>query len=333
MGAKDGGKCSDGLGGAPGTESFAVSRPDGRQDAKPRRWHERTSVTLCVAAGLVLVAFGFVHVITGVVSPLGLPLDFAWKQSFGYRETFVDARTIQALPYLAAKTRYPLSCEALQRRGYLPSGREFEAHWVGRRRENMRRWQAQFAGSLDRPPRPWQDRLRSEPLVVPAAAEDAGEYNRRGIVLAWDGRYEEAIAQFSRAIQRNPVFVDACYNRALVYVAIGNLGPAVSDFGRVIEIVPQGVEGYESRGRLHLEMGRYDEAISDFERVIELDSRHAEAHFLRALACYAKGQYDKAWESVERLQRLGCAVPAGFVTALHDASGPGGLRRKGPVRR
>lgn len=333
MGAKDGGKCSDGLGGTPGTESFAASRPDGRQDAKPRRWHERTLVTLCVAAGLVLVAFRFVHVITGVVSPLGLPLDFAWKQSFGYRETFIDAGTIQALPYLAAKIRCPLGCEVLQRRGYLPSGRGFEARWVGRRREDMRRWQAQFAGSLGGPPRPWQDRLRGESVVPPGAAGDAGACNHKGIALVQEGRYEEAIAQFSRAIQRNPEFVDACHNRALVYLAIGNLGPAVSDFGRVIEIVPQAAEGYADRGRLHLEMSRYDEAVSDFERVIELDSRHAEAHFLRALASYAKGQCDRAWESVERLQRLGCAVPAGFVTALHDASGPGGLRRRGPVRR
>jgi len=204
---------------------------------------------------------------------------------------------------------------------------------MGRRREDLRRWQAQFAGSLDGPPRSWEDRLRSEPLVPPAAAEDAGTCNHRGITLAREGRYEEAIAQFSRAIQRNPAFVDACHNRALVYVAIGNLGQAVSDFSRVIEIAPQGAEGYENRGRLHLEMSRYDEAISDFELAIEIDSRRAEMHFLRALACYAQGQYDKAWESVERLQALGRAVPAGFVTALHDASGPGGLRRRDSVRR
>ena len=101
----------------------------------------------------------------------------------------------------------------------------------------------------------------------------------------------------------------------------------------MIRIDPQGVEGYESRGRLHLEMGRYVEAISDFEQVIAIDLRHAEAYFLRAVACYAGGQYDKAWESVERLQTLGCAVPTGFVTALHDASGGDALRRKSPARR
>ncbi len=333
MSAKDGGKCSGGLDGAPSADDGIASRPKARKDARPRRWYERTSVTLCVGTALVLAAFGFVHVITGVVSPLGLPFDLTPKQSFGYRETFVDAGAIRALPYLAAKTRYPLGCAALQRKGYLPSGREFEAHVMGRQREDLRRWQAQFTGSLDGAQRPWQDRLRGELLVVPATAANAATCNHRGIALAKEGRYEEAIAWFSRAIQRDPVFADACHNRALVYVAIGNFGQAVSDFGGVIRIDPQGVEGYESRGRLHLEMGRYVEAISDFEQVIAIDLRRAEAYFLRAVACYAGGQYDKAWESVERLQTLGCAVPTGFVTALHDASGGDALRRKSPARR
>ena len=53
---------------------------------KQKKWHERTSVTLCVAAGLVIVGFGFIHVITGVVSPYDLPFDVVLKESFGYRE-------------------------------------------------------------------------------------------------------------------------------------------------------------------------------------------------------------------------------------------------------
>jgi tetratricopeptide (TPR) repeat protein len=326
-------KQDEGLNDAAQTSAPSGSRSDVGKEAKPKRWYERTSVTLCVAAAMILVAFGFVHVITGVVSPLGLPFDLAWKESFGYRETLVDAETIQALPYLAAKIRYPLGCKALQRRDYLPSGREFEAHAMGRQRESLRQWQAEFEGSLDTPQRPWQDRLQGERLVAPNGPEDANACNQRGIAFAREGQYEAAIAQFSRAIQRNPVFVEACHNRALVYVAIGNLGQGVSDFSRVIQIEPEGVKGYENRGRLHLEMSHYEQAISDFEKIVEIDPRHAEAHFLRALACYAKGQYEKAWEGVEKLQSLGLAVPAGFVIALHEASGLSTSRRTGSVRR
>lgn len=308
----------------PGTtEAGPADGPPSRARKSPRRkrWYERTSVTLCVAAGMVVIAFGFIHVITGVVSPLNLPVDFVWKESFGYRETFVNANKIQRLPYLAAKIKYPLGCKALQRRDYLPSGREFEAREMGQQRENLRHWQAQFEGSLERPQRAWQDELRGKLQAASASPEEPNACNDRGMAFAREGRYEAAIAEFSRAIQRNPVFVEAFHNRALVYVAIGNLGQGVSDLSVMVEIRPECADGYDRRGRLYLAMGQYDQAIADFGKVVEIDSQRVDAYFLRALACYVKGRYEEAWEDLDRLQVLGRAVPAGFVMALHRASG------------
>ena len=43
----------------------------------PKKWYQRTSVTLCFTAIIIIVAFGFVHIITGVTSPIGLPFDLA----------------------------------------------------------------------------------------------------------------------------------------------------------------------------------------------------------------------------------------------------------------
>ena len=91
---------------------------EGGKVKKRKKWHERTSVTLCIAAGLIIIGFGFIHVITGVVSPYDLPFDIVLKESFGYRETFINAEKIIALPYSAAKIKYPISCKALQSRHY-----------------------------------------------------------------------------------------------------------------------------------------------------------------------------------------------------------------------
>lgn len=333
MARKEREKHQDGLSDAAEACPPGASRSDARKRDRPRRWYERTSVTLFVAVAMVVVALGFVHVITGVVSPLNLPVDFVWKESFGYRETFVNAAKIQALPYLAAKIRYPLGCKALQRRDYLPSGRDFEARQMGRRRENLIRWQSEFERSLPQPERPWPDRLRGDLQSPAIGPQDANACNQRGIALATGGRYEAAIAEFSRAIQRNPAFADACINRAQVYHAIGNLGQAVSDFTRVIQLQPECAEAYNQRGRLHLAMGQYNEAVSDFEKVVAIDPRCAEAHFLLALACYARGTYSLAWDSLDRIEALGRAVPAQFVAALHEASGHGDPRRRASIPR
>jgi len=293
----------------------------GRTAKKPKKWHERTSVTLCVAAGLIIVGFGFIHVITGVVSPFDLPFDIVLKESFGYRETFINARKIISLPYTAAKNKYPLSCKALQSRNYIESGSVFETRMTRHLRENMKTWQAEFERSLNKSQRQWQNKLRGQTPGIEADPEDPNACNNRGIASAREGMYEAAIAQFTRAFQRNPVFAEAYYNRGLVDLAIGQLGQAISDFSKAVQIKQGFIEGYESRGPIYVAMSQYDQAILDFTKVIENDPDSAETYFRRSLACYANGQYDRAWEDVRKIQSLGLPVPSEFLTLLRAASG------------
>lgn len=293
----------------------------GRMAKKRKKWHERTSVTLCVAAGLIIVGFGFIHVITGVVSSYNLPFDIVLKESFGYRETFINARKIISLPYTAAKIKYPLSCKVLQNRNYIESGRVFETRVTRNLRENMKTWQAEFERALNKPERQWQDKLMGQTPGIEIDPEDPNAYNNRGIVSAIEGQYEAAIAQFTRAFHRNPVFAEAYYNRGLVDLAIGQLGQAISDFTKAVEIKPGFAECYSSRGAIYVAMRQYDQAIIDFTKVIENDPDSAETYFRRSLACYANGQYDKAWEDVRKIQSLGLPVPPEFLTLLRAASG------------
>ncbi|MFH1718411.1 MAG: tetratricopeptide repeat protein [Planctomycetota bacterium] len=306
-----------------------------RRKSKQKKWHERTSVTLSVAAVLVFAASGFIHVIMGVVSsfdlPFDVPFDIVRKESFGYSETFVDAGKIRALPYLAAKIKYPLGCKALQRAQHMESGKVFETRMMNDLRRDMKKWQAQFDASLNKsPPRageqPWQDKLRGQTAVPETSpplgtGEDANACNSRGIASARAGEYEAAISNFTRAQQKDPAFADAWYNRALVYLAIGQLGQAISDFTKVVEIEPRFTEGYINRGLIYMGMNQYDSAVSDFTRAIEIDPTLSEVYFRRSLVCYAKGEYDRAWEDVERIQSLGLSVPPEFLQLLRIVSG------------
>ncbi|HUV65563.1 MAG TPA: tetratricopeptide repeat protein [Sedimentisphaerales bacterium] len=288
---------------------------------RQKKWHERTSVTLCVAGGLGVIALGFVHIITGVMSPYGLPFDIVRKDAFGYSETFVDARKIGALPYLIARQRYPLGCIALQKADYMPSGNVFETRTVRHLREDMSQWQAEFERAFNRPQQPWQGQLRGKIQILQTDPSDPNACNNRGIDAAGNAQYETAIAEFTRAVRRNPAFADAYYNRALVYAALGQLGQAVSDLTIVIEVKPEFAEAYRNRGLLQATMNQYDQAISDFTKVIELDPVSGEMYMRRSLALYARGHYEKAWEDVRNIQSLGLPVPAGFLESLRAASG------------
>ena len=287
---------------------------------KPKKWHEKTSVTLCIAATLAVIGLGFIHIITGVVSPFELPFDFALKESFGYRETFVNARKIEAIPYAAAKIKYPRGCKALQQKGYLESGKVFETRAVNRLKEDMKRWQAEFEGMLGKARQRWQERLEGQVRAAGLDPEDAATYNNRGIASANAGQYETAISNFTRASQRNPVLAEAYFNRGLVYVAIGQLGQAVSDFGKAVEIKPGFVDSYVERGLIHATMGRHDQAVADFTKAVEIDPALAEIYLRRSLVCCDKGEYDQAWKDVHNIEGLGLKVPAGYLVYLRAAS-------------
>jgi tetratricopeptide (TPR) repeat protein len=287
-----------------------------------KRWYERTSVTLCVAAALVVIGFGFIHVITGVTSPYELPFDVVLKGRFGYRETWVRAQRIQVLPHVVAARQYPRGVQALQRAGYLPSGPEFEARVMAEQRENMQRWQAEFEAALGRSERPWQDQLQTQDPNPPPDPEDARACNLRGVAFARQGNYQAALAEFTRAIRRDPTCVDAFWNRALVCAALGNLGPAASDLAKVVEIRPTDVEAYLRQARLHAAISKHDEAIADLAKALEIDPQCAEAYFQRSLIHYARGAYEEALADARQLQGLHLPVPAGLLEALRATSGP-----------
>jgi tetratricopeptide (TPR) repeat protein len=287
---------------------------------KQKKWHERTSVTLCVAAVIIIIGFGFIHIITGVVSPFHLPFDITYKESFGYRETFINAGKITSMPYVAAKLKYPISCKILQKLEYFESSNVFETKMHELLRRTMKKWQAEFEETLNKPQQQWQDQLRGNIESIEKTTITAEAYNNRGINAANEGQYETAISEFTRAFKKNPAYADAYYNRGLVYITIGQLGPAISDFTQTIEINPELIDAYAKRGNIHVTMNQYDQAISDFTKVLEIDPNCTEVYFKRAIVCFAKGQCDRAWEDVNKIQNMGLSVPSGFLMNLRRAS-------------
>ena len=87
-----------------------------------KRWREAAVVALLAAMVTVFIGFGFIHIITG--TNLSYP-DVIKKDSFGYSETFINIDTITSMPWLFAKSTYPIGCKVLQKNGYIESNESF----------------------------------------------------------------------------------------------------------------------------------------------------------------------------------------------------------------
>ncbi|MDA1220209.1 MAG: tetratricopeptide repeat protein [Chloroflexi bacterium] len=96
---------------------------------------------------------------------------------------------------------------------------------------------------------------------------------------------------------RQPRFSDSYYLRGTLFLDQGKLEQANADFSQAIDREPADPYYLNSRGTALFEMGDYANSIQDFERVTGIEPTKAKAHYNRGLAYYQLGLYRVAGES------------------------------------
>lgn len=159
-------------------------------------------------------------------------------------------------------------------------------------------------------------------VAVPSAqAETAEEYYKSGLNYGEQGKMPEAIAAFSKAIEKNLTFAKAYNNRGVVYYKQGDLTHAIFDFVGAIEIDPNYLDAYCNLGLVYGRQGNFPRAVFDLTKAIEISPKYARAYANRAVAYFEEKEYDKAWADVHKAKELGSAVNPEFLEDLKKDSG------------
>ncbi len=140
-------------------------------------------------------------------------------------------------------------------------------------------------------------------MSVAFATETAQDYYARGYVHGQAGDLGGAIADYTKAIELNPLYADAYYARGYVYSQTKNFTAAVIDYTKDIEIKPQDGKAYFARANILDDQGNFTLAIADYAKLIELNPQDASAYNSRGVSYGKKGDfvqaiadYDKAIE-------------------------------------
>jgi DNA-binding winged helix-turn-helix (wHTH) protein/Tfp pilus assembly protein PilF len=142
-----------------------------------------------------------------------------------------------------------------------------------------------------------------DPAVVAWFAED----------LAWQGRFDEALAMKRRIVESNPVSRVARVNYASDLLSAGRLGEARTEFGRVLEMDPtSGAEIDVDLTRILVLEGRHAEALARAQRWPSGPDRD----FVLVVAYGALHQDDRAAAAVARLR---AGVDASHAVRLAEA--------------
>jgi len=125
-------------------------------------------------------------------------------------------------------------------------------------------------------------------------AGGATEHANKGVKLAQAGAYDEAIAEFTRAIQLSPKDARIYNDRGLVYQRTNRFPEAMEDFSKAIELAPKDYAGYSGRGATQVAQNQNDAALVDLNKALELKPDDLPTLRWRASAYRGLKQYDLA---------------------------------------
>ena len=120
--------------------------------------------------------------------------------------------------------------------------------------------------------------------------------------------------------QNEPKDAKFYIDRGIAYGEKGQFDQAVDDFTKALEIAPRSAEAYYNRAIAYMNKGRFDWAVDDFTKALEITPRSAEAYYNRGVSYYYKKEYDKSWRDIYKAQDLGYKIPPKFLENLRNAS-------------
>lgn len=162
-------------------------------------------------------------------------------------------------------------------------------------------------------------------------------YNNRGLALSDGGNYDEALKDFNKAIELDPLFYEAYANRGTVFEKTGRFNEALADFEKSISLNPyykiyfaraivfekQGLfekarldyhravamnpaffEGFVRLGIIYGRLGSFEKAIENFNEAIKINPNYPWAYGNRGFAFFLTGHYEAALEDLNTAIRL-----------------------------
>jgi len=113
---------------------------------------------------------------------------------------------------------------------------------------------------------------------VMADSKNPSVWNEKGNIHFSDGKYEEAISAYNKAIELDRTFGWPYSNLALTYLTLGKFAEAILLYQRSITLLKEDYEkaaSWNSLGNLYRRLGDYENAVTAYQMADDLDPQNA----------------------------------------------------------
>ncbi len=123
---------------------------------------------------------------------------------------------------------------------------------------------------------------------------EAKRLNNAGVVAYHNGRYEQALELFRRAIELYPEFTEGYNNLGLTHTEMNEEEKATEAFKRAIELDPNLAATYNNLGYAFYRLGSYTEAIEMYQEAIGRSKHNSSAYTNLGNAYYKQDKIEEA---------------------------------------
>ncbi len=136
-------------------------------------------------------------------------------------------------------------------------------------------------------------------FAINATGQSAKKLYKAGEEFVANGKYQDAVDQFSNALQIEPEYTDAYIARAAALIQLKEYEKALEDCNRAKVFDPKEEKIYAMAGRIQYELGNYEESINNLNRATELSKRSHDPYQCKARSYMALEKYEKALGAVD----------------------------------
>ncbi len=129
-------------------------------------------------------------------------------------------------------------------------------------------------------------------------------YNNRGLFLQQQGKAQEALNDFNKAIELDPAFATAYTNRGFTNQGLGNLAAAEADFTKALSLEPGNPLFTSLRGTCRLSQGNVRGAIEDYTQALQLNPQNPVAQADLGFAKYFSKDFEGAYASFDQASQI-----------------------------
>ena len=137
-------------------------------------------------------------------------------------------------------------------------------------------------------------------------------YYYRGLVYIDQGKVQEAIEDFTKALELDKHFPQAYAARGTAYLMTSRPAKAAEDFNKALQLDPNNATTYVNRARALMGLQMLEEAEQDLNRAIEINPNLLPAYFNRGVLYMLQQRTEDALKDFDKCVEINPNAPAPY---------------------